>query len=450
MKTIYNDVDKWDEQFGGKSDDGRYDLVISTLKAPLTESFIEELDLGGVLVEMLGNFQKEKEFDKILNLIEVCIAFQPTLYKKEHSYFDEFLINWHLFHQEKEKLTGPLDRFKENPVKGIDNMIQALKSLLFYGYTDLAVSLAEKTFGPVEESPELISGAGYELAMALYYNYTEQYYKQYLDTREFNREQFEKEINAIEFKFPPHTMDLIEKSIVGGQDQDIAGVFRQEFFRNRHGCTMFIGGHFRKYMHHKYRMSFACSGILWDGMVNYWGRRAENKTADLNTFFSLDSDSFDKYLAGVMGGFLSFNKAEAVALLWGAHYVYDFLLFAGIIKEHARAEVVTSICLLKTRMLKVVTNDLWEFNFVHRWGLPEGVTGEAYRAEEEIFVKSLHSKAENFREFFPTIKDELDKIPELSVHLLQQGGSAQKQPKVGRNMPCPCGSGRKFKNCCGG
>ena len=23
-------------------------------------------------------------------------------------------------------------------------------------------------------------------------------------------------------------------------------------------------------------------------------------------------------------------------------------------------------------------------------------------------------------------------------------------PKVGRNDPCPCGSGRKFKHCCGG
>ncbi|MDT7520794.1 SEC-C metal-binding domain-containing protein [Rhodoferax sp. TBRC 17660] len=23
------------------------------------------------------------------------------------------------------------------------------------------------------------------------------------------------------------------------------------------------------------------------------------------------------------------------------------------------------------------------------------------------------------------------------------------QPKVGRNEPCPCGSGKKFKKCCG-
>lgn len=25
----------------------------------------------------------------------------------------------------------------------------------------------------------------------------------------------------------------------------------------------------------------------------------------------------------------------------------------------------------------------------------------------------------------------------------------REQPKVGRNDPCPCGSGKKYKNCCG-
>ncbi|MFP4387774.1 MAG: SEC-C metal-binding domain-containing protein [Desulfococcaceae bacterium] len=24
------------------------------------------------------------------------------------------------------------------------------------------------------------------------------------------------------------------------------------------------------------------------------------------------------------------------------------------------------------------------------------------------------------------------------------------QPKIGRNAPCPCGSGKKYKKCCGG
>ena len=26
---------------------------------------------------------------------------------------------------------------------------------------------------------------------------------------------------------------------------------------------------------------------------------------------------------------------------------------------------------------------------------------------------------------------------------------AKAEPKVGRNDPCPCGSGKKYKNCCG-
>jgi preprotein translocase subunit SecA len=26
---------------------------------------------------------------------------------------------------------------------------------------------------------------------------------------------------------------------------------------------------------------------------------------------------------------------------------------------------------------------------------------------------------------------------------------AQRKTKVGRNDPCPCGSGRKYKKCCG-
>ena len=40
------------------------------------------------------------------------------------------------------------------------------------------------------------------------------------------------------------------------------------------------------------------------------------------------------------------------------------------------------------------------------------------------------------------------------VDRLLGGGAApsqtvRREPKVGRNAPCPCGSGRKFKNCCG-
>jgi hypothetical protein len=60
MKTTFSDADAWYEQFDNKTNEEQYDFVISTLKSPLTESFIEDLDLGQVLVEMKRYLEKEK------------------------------------------------------------------------------------------------------------------------------------------------------------------------------------------------------------------------------------------------------------------------------------------------------------------------------------------------------------------------------------------------------
>ncbi len=39
--------------------------------------------------------------------------------------------------------------------------------------------------------------------------------------------------------------------------------------------------------------------------------------------------------------------------------------------------------------------------------------------------------------------------PETDEEMLALGLPRVRLPKVGRNEPCPCGSGQKFKRCCG-
>ena len=45
------------------------------------------------------------------------------------------------------------------------------------------------------------------------------------------------------------------------------------------------------------------------------------------------------------------------------------------------------------------------------------------------------------------------KIRNISTNLNEDGSPAVQQrvvgKKVGRNEPCPCGSGKKYKKCCG-
>ena len=47
---------------------------------------------------------------------------------------------------------------------------------------------------------------------------------------------------------------------------------------------------------------------------------------------------------------------------------------------------------------------------------------------------------------------EPDKPEDISdlVRILEPPTPLQKAAKVGRNEPCPCGSGKKYKRCCGG
>ena len=42
-----------------------------------------------------------------------------------------------------------------------------------------------------------------------------------------------------------------------------------------------------------------------------------------------------------------------------------------------------------------------------------------------------------------------EKIAEIAKKYKQSKTVRRAEPKVGRNDPCPCGSGKKYKHCCG-
>ncbi len=40
-------------------------------------------------------------------------------------------------------------------------------------------------------------------------------------------------------------------------------------------------------------------------------------------------------------------------------------------------------------------------------------------------------------------------LTQRSAYLPESGTFIRRRKKVGRNAPCPCGSGKKYKRCCG-
>ena len=97
-----------------------------------------------------------------------------------------------------------------------------------------------------------------------------------------------------------------------------------------------------------------------------------------------------------------------------------------------------------------------------------GMFGQMIGAIEEDAVQTVYKleavKPERFRGVFSSVPKELshpelaqfpDSAPPTDAPELPEAeakytsGPVKHQPKVGRNDPCPCGSGKKYKKCCG-
>jgi preprotein translocase subunit SecA len=121
-------------------------------------------------------------------------------------------------------------------------------------------------------------------------------------------------------------------------------------------------------------------------------------------------------------------------------------------------------------VLQVVDN-LWKENLLAMDHLKEGIGLRGYAQQDPLVVYKREGFA-MFTEMVERIKEETVKFlfrvqiarpekiaarekAEQDKLVFSHGGEEAKKPvrrskeKVGRNQPCPCGSGKKYKKCCG-
>ena len=80
---------------------------------------------------------------------------------------------------------------------------------------------------------------------------------------------------------------------------------------------------------------------------------------------------------------------------------------------------------------------------------------EEVAAAEERRKEHAMRQAKNYQHAHPSLSDEMAAEAEAEEASPEQAGDdkvtpfRREEPKVGRNDPCPCGSGKKYKQCCG-
>ena len=188
----------------------------------------------------------------------------------------------------------------------------------------------------------------------------------------------------------------------------------------------------------------------------------------------LDEDGVREILGSLEGmyfprGMVTETPAELAAM--GEDELTELFFNAAVTTYERKEEAVTSPIMRELErvvLLRVVDED-WMDHIDAMQELRQGIRLRAYAQVNPIDAYKKES-LEMFEEMISAIQDETvrrifsarikseaevkrERVAEGIVATTAGDGSVKKQPrkvqKIGRNDPCPCGSGKKYKQCCG-
>ena len=188
----------------------------------------------------------------------------------------------------------------------------------------------------------------------------------------------------------------------------------------------------------------------------------------------LDEDGVREILGSLEGmyfprGMVTEKPAELAAM--GEDELTELFFNAAVTTYERKEEAVTSPIMreLERVVLLRVVDEYWMDHIDAMQELRQGIRLRAYAQVNPIDAYKKES-LEMFEEMISAIQDETvrrifsarikseaevkrERVAEGIVATTAGDGSVKKQPrkvqKIGRNDPCPCGSGKKYKQCCG-
>jgi hypothetical protein len=459
-----------------------FDIACDFFSKELPENFIEEYDAGEVIMEVSGAQENAKNFDDVFKFLNILQKHQPQLYQEEFQYFDDFLIDYHCFLKQESEVMKSFSNFISNPLQDVDKYLVSFKKIMFYQHTALLNQAISENFETIRDAEGLMGMAEYGLAMSKFYMILQEIY--ILQQEKIDIELYSSMLEKIEVKIDDKYISALETGLFGHQfDLDN---LNELFIEDNKNTINILRASFLRYMHEK-KFEFYLSGWIWDNLLEYWNEINKSKKS-IEIQFSIKEASFEKFLSSLASSMFFNNTPVMIAILWGSVYVYDFLNAKQIISDKKHNEFIEISRKLKGKAIGRFSDDLWNANFVHSWEKPNSISETEFLEENKIFIKSRSFQRHQDSSFISEISDELENIGELSDFIIEdekiieskfddkywenllkekqsesRGNSSKNrnhkntvhdQPlrvekKVGRNDPCPCESGKKYKKCCG-
>jgi len=442
---------------------------------------MEEEEIENILVEIKLALEDEKEFDKLLELIDLLKTKQKSLYDDYHYIFDDFLVDYHCFRNEFDLLESDFSYHVSMPDRNFTKLLISFKKALCYQQIGTIENIIRSIYPQIVGSEELIGDeTPYDLAIVKYYSIIQSHFIGEFGSKKLDQAKLKKELAGYGFDLGDESLRVIQLALFSSEDE--IGLYLKEN-ADKEEVLFLIECLFLKAMLVR-GFSFSVSGMIWANFTNFLIYQQEEKKSNTNKeYLIVDGDLYRKYLLGVSTYNLNDNISEMIAVVWGAVYIYDFFDQIGIVDKETYGSFQNITRGLKGEIISSEIFSLWRHDFVHSWNKPDSISEAEFEHESAIFKMSIELPLLTFSENKLAFEYELKHIGELAAYIDRAGDADQftmdrtdvirekaemmqkeleeleqeeesKAPvrveeKVGRNDPCPCGSGLKYKKCCG-
>jgi hypothetical protein len=454
MDNLFDNPDNWfehSEELTETTLDERLAFFLDTLRHPsFTAEFAEDAGVGDFLITLLGDFESEKRFEELIQLQKNIESSQPEFYAKEFAYINEPILAYALFKNEENLAKEAFAPFVEDPIKDIDVYLPLLRLIALYGKGEWLREIVLENYVTVRDEDGFVGSPAQELAIYMWYQTSENEYKKFKETGKFDMVSWLAELDKVDMDmFKDADIERIEHGFI--HPIPAKDILIAEFQKEPAVLLRFLSNQFMKDNYDNKGIPFMVSGTIWDLMMEFWFRDGAKKMS-----LHLTTQSFDKYCVGLVGFFGNYY-CNAVGIVNGAFYVYDFLHKIGLVDDALYSKALVGI-----RHCQDDVNNAgyrtWRNGFSKYWAKPDGMTDEEHatnmQAIDDAFAKVVvvEHKKQNLDNLWGKTIDALKPI--ANPKPIKQVPAPRPKPiattpKVGRNEPCSCGSGKKYKHCCG-
>lgn len=376
--ALAQDSDAWYEAYDPLPVADKVTFIRDTLDLALTDEFLEETEFSILISEL----EAAAGPIAIAPLIEKVRDRLPAFHHREAQYLEDIMVIQGLFLRDLKKAAMAAAYFREDPARFADYYLTTFRFLVLYGAHDIARTQAEVGLLPIRTSDALIVGAEEDLAQFLLLDYAQALYARQSPDEPRDAAAFVAEYRRLW----PH-----------GTDADAGSLFQclsfptvepnptwRDDLKSQASMRSTLFWSFLIEMYEQRHMPFAVAASIWNTVWRFLQRHQGPATT---VCFPTEAE-LGRHLTQLTS-IVSTHDDDAFTLLWGLPYVANFLKHQGFTSDAEHVHLKSLAKTFQTRLIQALPHDLWQYDYVHRWGPPEGTDLKAWDEETRQFQESF-------------------------------------------------------------